>query len=108
LQEAGQPAFLLYGRWLMRVGSDPTHPADRRLTRAERPGRGKPDPTSPLRSNPSCRSAFAYPMEDQPRLPVTPALVADLVEQAALARRLAIAIRGDPEAQRLVHLAEGG
>jgi hypothetical protein len=46
-------------------------------------------------------------MEDQPRLPVTPALVADLVEQAALARRLAIAIRGDPVAQRLVHLAEG-
>jgi len=46
-------------------------------------------------------------MEDQPRLPVTPALLADLLEQAALARRLATAIgSGDPAAPRLVHLAD--
>jgi hypothetical protein len=37
-------------------------------------------------------------------LSLTP--LADLLEQAARARRLAIAIRRDPAAPRLVHLAE--
>jgi hypothetical protein len=45
-----------------------------------------------------------------PGSPTTPAracaLLADLEVQAALARRLVIAMRGDPAAQRLVHLAE--
>jgi hypothetical protein len=45
-------------------------------------------------------------VEDQPRLPLSLIPVADLLEQAARARRLAIAIDGDPAALRLVDLAE--
>jgi hypothetical protein len=39
-------------------------------------------------------------------LPLSLMPIADLLEQAARARRLAIAIRDDPAAPRLIHLAE--
>jgi hypothetical protein len=45
-------------------------------------------------------------MGDQPRLPATPALLADLLERAARARRLAIMLDGDPAAPRLRQMAE--
>jgi hypothetical protein len=45
-------------------------------------------------------------MGDRPRLPLCLTPVADLLEQAVRARRLAIAISHDPAATRLTHLAE--
>ena len=46
-------------------------------------------------------------MGDQPpRLPLSLTPLADLLEQASRARRLAIAFRHDPAASRLVDLAE--
>ncbi len=108
MQEAGQPAFLLYGGWLARVGSDPTHIAEpRRASDAY----CVPTALAATRHHgtaslePPCRSTLAYPMGD-PRLPLSLTPVADLLEQAARARRLATAIgSGDPAAPRLIEIA---
>jgi hypothetical protein len=45
-------------------------------------------------------------MDDQPNLPATPALVAHLTERAANARRLAVLLKDDPIAPRLLEMAE--
>jgi hypothetical protein len=68
----------------------PTNPAEAR--RASDAPAGQAEPQAAASVEPTARSAFAYPMGDQPRLPVTPALLADLLKRAARARRLPIMI----------------
>jgi hypothetical protein len=67
-------------------------------------GEAKPHAAASLEPTPQV--GICLPMGDQQRLPVTPALLADLLEQAARARRLAIMIEGDPAAPRLRQMAE--